>query len=154
MKRKSKKCYPYLEKYSTKLEDVLPECDYLLNVMPATPDTNGLLDQGKLKLCQTKKACFINIGRGNIIKESELIYALDQGWISGAILDVFPIEPLPSSSPLWSRDDVVLTPHIAAITRPQEVADLFAINYRRFVDEEPNGTKKELKYALDWKQGY
>jgi glyoxylate/hydroxypyruvate reductase len=157
------KSFHYLSQYSTQLEQVLPQCDYLLNVMPSTPDTIGLLNGNKLKLCEKKNACFINIGRASVIDESELITALDNGWIDGAILDVFPVEPLPTTSQLWHRNQVIITPHIAAVRRSQDVAHLFAFNYQQFVlgenaseshVKEEEAGKKELKYVIDWKQGY
>lgn len=78
--------------------------------------TAGLLSGNVLSHC--KPGCvFMNVGRGDIIDLSTLEQALDEKWISGAILDVFPEEPLPASSSLWKRENVIVTPHVAAATR-------------------------------------
>ena len=65
---------------------------------------------------------FINVGTGDIIDEKSLVQALDQGWISGAILDVFEAEPLPRESALWEIPQVVTTPHIASVSFPEQVS--------------------------------
>lgn len=74
--------------------------------MPSTNSTRGLLNGDVLKNCIEKKSVLINIGRGSIIKESDLINALENNWISGAILDVFEEEPLDKSSKLWNFSQV------------------------------------------------
>ena len=58
----------------------------------------------------------INVGRGKVVDESVLPEALDAGWLRGAALDVFETEPLPASSPLWDRADVMVSPHVAGLT--------------------------------------
>ena len=73
----------------------------------------------------------INIGRGNIISDQSLLWALDAHWLDGAVLDVFSEEPLPSEHPFWGRPDVVVTPHLAGISRPREIAECFAENLKR-----------------------
>ena len=95
-----------------------------------------------------QKPVIINSGRGNIISENDIIKALDQGWIRYAILDVFRVEPLPEESPLWSRDDVLITPHISANTRGIDVVDLFVDNYLNYSEEKP------LKYVINFDAGY
>lgn len=95
-----------------------------------------------------QKPVLINIGRGSVIDDSELIKALDNHWISEAILDVFNEEPLPPSNPLWHHEKVLITPHIAAKTRSSDVVQLFTENYNNFI------TGKPLKYVINWNQGY
>ena len=95
-----------------------------------------------------QKPVFINIGRGSVIGDSELIKALDNQWISGAILDVFNEEPLPPSNPLWHHEKVLITPHIAAKSRPSDLVQLFAENYNNFISGKP------LKYVIKWDEGY
>lgn len=99
---------PYLDEHRTveKLSDILENCDYIINVLPSTPNTVGLLNGNVLQRCKDKDTVFINIGRGSVIRESDLINALEQKWISGAILDVFEEEPLPKESKLWSFPQV------------------------------------------------
>lgn len=76
-----------------------------------------MLESGK-----DKHPVFINIGRGDVIDEKSLIHALNEGWISGAILDVFEVEPLPKESSLWKMPQVVIAPHVAAVSFPEEVS--------------------------------
>jgi phosphoglycerate dehydrogenase-like enzyme len=91
------------------LPDLLQNCDYIINVLPSTPDTIGLLNGDMLKHCAQKQSVFINIGRGTVIKEKDLVNALSRGWLSAAILDVFETEPLPPSSVLWTMPQVKYT---------------------------------------------
>ena len=112
-----------VDHYTTisRLPEVLQSCDYVCNLLPSTPATKYLLSGRVLESGKDKRPVFINVGRGNVIDEKSLIYALDQGWISGAILDVCEVEPLPKESPLWKMPQVIITPHIAAISFPEEV---------------------------------
>jgi hypothetical protein len=91
------------------LPDLLQNCDYIINVLPSTPDTTGLLNGDILKHSAQKHSVFINIGRGTVIKEEDLVNALSKGWLSAAILDVFETEPLPPSSALWTMPQVKCT---------------------------------------------
>jgi len=95
-----------ISKYFTRdeLPELLSSVDYLINILPATPDTDNILGSKILSNC--KNVGFINIGRGNVIKEEEIIEALDNGWLRGAALDVFNVEPLPAESDLWSYPKV------------------------------------------------
>ncbi len=112
------------------LDDFLARTDILVGLLPATPATNNLLNRERLsKLPQG--AAVINAGRGNLIVLDDLITLLDSGQISGASLDVFPQEPLPTDHPLWSYDTVIITPHSAAITRPDTAARYVLDNIRR-----------------------
>ena len=88
--------------------DLLAECDYICSVLPQTPQTDDILSNDVLSNC-TKKPMIINIGRGNIISEDAILKALEKGWISHAVLDVFREEPLPKESPLWSSSKVSIT---------------------------------------------
>ncbi|XP_022241278.1 uncharacterized protein LOC106459140 isoform X2 [Limulus polyphemus] len=138
---------PDFDKVVTDISEILPYCDYICNILPSTPHTEGLLNGDVLKMCQ-KEPFFINVGRGDIISEEDLINALNQGWISGAALDVFIEEPLPTSSPLWNRPEVIITPHKASVLKPQNVAKFFVENYQRFM------TGKELMCKFSWTRKY
>lgn len=97
-----------------------------------------------------KTAVFMNIGRGPTVNEPELVTALQDGTIGGAVLDVFAKEPLDTSSPLWDMDNVLLTPHCAQQDK-SFMADCiiqFADNLDAFVAKQP------LKNVLDKKRGY
>ena len=79
------------------------------------------------------------MGRGQLIKEDALIEALDKGWIAGAGLDVFEEEPLPADSPLWSMENVFISPHVSGFTRHYDdrATDLFVENLKRYVNGDP-----------------
>lgn len=100
----------YLDEHRTidGLQDILENCDYIINILPSTPITEGLLNGTILQHCKAKNTIFINIGRGSVIKEADLINALEQKWISAAILDVFEKEPLPKESKLWNFPQVIM----------------------------------------------
>ena len=114
---------PNVDHYRTLkcLPEVLQSCDYFCNVLPDTSATRNLLSGNTLECGKEKSPVFINLGRGNVIDEASLVNALQKGWISGAILDVFENEPLPKESPLWDMPQVTITPHNAAVTYPYQV---------------------------------
>ena len=84
-------------------------------------------------------AVLINVGRGAVIDELALVQALREGKLSGAALDVFATEPLPSESPLWDLPNVLLTPHTAALSirENERIVQLFVKNLRRYIRGEP-----------------
>jgi glyoxylate/hydroxypyruvate reductase A len=110
-------------------------CDYVVCVLPETIETRDIIDAGTLGLMK-RGACFINVGRGRLVVESDLLAALDSGQLSDAVLDVFRTEPLPPESPLWSHPKVTVTPHEAG-GMPQGSLAQVAENYRRLVDGQP-----------------
>ena len=99
------------------LDAFLGVCDFLICVLPLTPDTRHIL-RAETFAKLPKGAYVINIARGGRVNEPDLIAALDSGQLSGATLDVFETEPLPEASPIWRHPKIVATPHIAAITSP------------------------------------
>ncbi len=104
------------------LDSVLPDTDHLIVVLPGGEETDGLLSKDRLAMLP-KHACLYNVGRGNAVREVDLVNALQGKQIAGAYLDVFETEPLPESSPLWELPNVLLQPHISAAS-PQYL-DLF-----------------------------
>ncbi len=130
-----------------RLDEFLAGPDYLVNTLPSTPDTRGLLSGETLSKCQPG-AVLINIGRGDIIDEASLVRAVSEGWLAGAVLDVFPQEPLPEDSPLWSLLGVTITPHVAALSLPGPIADVFVANLARYRAGEP------LRHLVDWEREY
>lgn len=97
------------------LDQLLPKCDYVVVTLPLTKETNHLF--GVEQFTQMKSsAFFINIGRGEIVVETDLIQALSKGTIAGAGLDVFETEPLSTESPLWEMENVIVTPHTSGST--------------------------------------
>ncbi|XP_018575144.1 uncharacterized protein LOC108913962 isoform X2 [Anoplophora glabripennis] len=84
----------------------LHNCDYVVNVLPSTDQTKGLLHGTVLENCKERGTVFVNVGRGSVISEESLVRALQEKWISGAILDVFDNEPLREESLLWKMENV------------------------------------------------
>ena len=130
-----------------RLLEFLPLADYLVSVLPATPETEGLLDAQAFDAMR-KDCCLVNVGRGNVIDEPALADALRQGSIAAAVLDVFRQEPLPADSPLWDTPGLTVTAHVAAKSHPAEIARLFISNYNRFLAGE------SLRYLIDFERGY
>jgi len=131
------------------LNEFLSSADYIVNVLPSTKQTRGMLTNKRLKACanfvpdtQSNLAdgvCFINVGRGDIVDEDSLILALQEKWISSVILDVFAREPLSQTSALWKMplDQVVITPHVSAVSLPSDVADVFYKNLQLYESGSP-----------------
>jgi len=112
------------------LQLMMSHVDYIINVLPSTESTNNLLNRKTLQHC--KNIGFVNIGRGNVISEEDILFALNEGMFKKVVLDVFKEEPLPQSSPLWSHPDVTVTPHVAGESQPQDIAECFLRNLERF----------------------
>lgn len=107
------------------LKAILPNTDVLICCLPFTKSTYEFLDASVLS--QLKKgANLINISRGAVIHENDLLSLLESGHISGAALDVFHTEPLPTNSPFWSRPNVHVTPHMSGATNPDTAAQIIA----------------------------
>ncbi|OWZ05787.1 Glyoxylate/hydroxypyruvate reductase A [Phytophthora megakarya] len=131
----------------TSLDEVLAKSDYLINLLPSTSATRYVLNETNLQLCE-RNPVFINIGRGDVISEKTIINALNKGWLSRAVLDVFETEPLPEDSELWAHPQVLLTPHVAGRVFPEDVATMFVDNFNRYIKGEP------VRYKVDWIKGY
>lgn len=129
------------------LDLVLGEADVVVNVLPSTPATRGLLDGGRLAACGQGKL-LVNVGRGDVVSEAGLLEALQKGWLRRAVLDVFAAEPLPASSELWGHPQVQLSPHIAAVTYAEDTAELFVENLALWLEGRP------LRFVVDLDRGY
>ena len=117
---------------------MIAECDFVVITLPLTGRTHHLFNEEMFKAMRPT-AFLVNVGRGAIIKEVDLIRALKKGWLAGAGLDVYEEEPLPERSPLWEMDNVIMTPHVSGFT-PQydeRATDIFAENLRRYLAGEP-----------------
>jgi len=108
----------------------LARCNILVCALPLTEETTGLLD-AQAFAALPRGAYVINVSRGGVLREHDLIAALDAGQLAGAALDVFTAEPLPPESPLWRRPEILCTPHVAATPRAEEVARQILDNLRR-----------------------
>jgi glyoxylate/hydroxypyruvate reductase A len=100
---------------------VLRESNVLVCLLPSTADTANLLDARRLALLP-RGAHVVNVARGDLIVDDDLLHALDSGHLAGATLDVFRTEPLPSTHPFWHHPAIVVTPHVSAVTRIAESA--------------------------------
>ena len=113
------------------LAEELPRTDVLINILPATPSTEKIVD-GDVFAALPEHAWFINVGRGATVDEVALLHALEQGAIGGAGLDVFRTEPLPADDPLWDAPNLIITPHSAG-GRPRDSEPLIEQNVRAFL---------------------
>lgn len=114
----------------------LNKAEILINVLPLTDATRSLVMERELR--QLPKGAFvINMGRGSIINESDLLSVLNSSHISAAVLDVFDVEPLPVDDPLWSHPNVTITPHIAGQSDGNTAAMFMVENIRRIENGEP-----------------
>lgn len=115
----------------------LQSADVLVNCLPVTPDTVGFIDSTLLNQLP-QSAALINISRGDVIRDVDLLAALDRGQLSHAILDAFSIEPLPEYSRFWRHPNVTVTPHMSGATYARSAARLIADNILRIENgEEP-----------------
>jgi len=125
----------------------LARSDILVDVLPLTRDTRGLLD-AKAFARLPKGAYFINMARGGHVVDEALLAALDSGHLSGAVLDVFNQEPLPADHPYWTHPKVHVTPHIAGATNPRTASPGVIENIKRLRAGQP------LINTVDAKTGY
>jgi glyoxylate/hydroxypyruvate reductase len=129
------------------LNGFLATTDILVVMLPLTPQTRGLLDARRLGLLP-HGAGIVNTSRGAIIDEAALVEALRARRIGEATLDAFAVEPLPAGHPFWSMDNVLITPHLASITVPEDAARDVAESIRRV------RSGGEPLYRIDPRRGY
>lgn len=115
------------------LDELLPETDYLVLAAPLTEQTRGMVNASLLAKLPPR-ARLINVGRGPLVAEADLVDALIAGRLAGAALDVFETEPLPTDSPLWTLPNVIVSPHMSgdAIGWRDALAELFTENLNRY----------------------
>lgn len=132
------------------LDEALPEADLVVLAAPFTPDTERLLTAERIGRLPAG-AIVANVARGALLDTDALVAALRGNRLRGAVLDVFEEEPLPPESPLWALPQVLLTPHISAVS-PRRFWDrqlsLFEENWRRWAAGEP------LRNVVDKRAGY
>lgn len=143
----------YLEElYTMKdLNSVLPMMDVVALSLPQTDETIHLFDYARFHHMK-KGAILINVGRGTVLKETDLIKVMKEHYLSAACLDVTEHEPLPVNNALWNTENVYLTPHISgrfnAETTYDLVIDIFLTNLKHYLKQEP------LEHVVDRKLGY
>ena len=121
--------------------------DYLVSVLPRTTGTNHIINTELLDALPPH-AFLINVGRGNAVDNSALAAALENNKIAGAVLDVTDPEPLPKDHPFWTTKNLLLTFHTSAMSYPEDMVEVFAENYRLYMEGKP------LKYLVDFERGY
>ena len=132
------------------LPKVLPKADFLLGILPLTPQTQGLIGRAELDLLP-RHAGVANLGRARVMDYDALAEKLGRGELSGAVLDVFYEEPLPADSPLWSVPNLILSPHCAVDDESVYVArclEIFLGNLKRYF------AGRTLENVVDPKLGY
>jgi phosphoglycerate dehydrogenase-like enzyme len=130
-------------------DEVLAQSDFVVLLLPATPETENFIDARRLKQMKPS-AWLLNFGRGHLISDADLISAVESKQIAGAVLDVFRQEPLPTEHRFWSTEGIIMLPHIGGPhpRRDEIVARLFVENLERFLDGQP------LKEVVDRVAGY
>jgi glyoxylate/hydroxypyruvate reductase A len=137
---------------AAQLEVFLRQTDILVCLLPLTPDTRHILNRGLFSKLNRNSPMgapvLINAGRGGLQNESDILACLDDGTLGAASLDVYATEPLPTDSPFWTHPKVVLTPHNAADTDPDEISKYVALQIERL---EAGGV---LENVVDRERGY
>jgi phosphoglycerate dehydrogenase-like enzyme len=116
------------------LHELLPAADAVVLALPSTHETRQIIDAEAIGLMR-EGAILVNVGRGAVVDEDELVAALESGRLRGAALDVFATEPLPPNSPLWDLPNVFISPHTAALSIHENarIVELFCENLRRYL---------------------
>ena len=130
-----------------KMNEFLKKINVLICTVPSTPRTHNLLSKKLFNQLQNP-TYLINVARGKVQNEADILSAINNGSLTGAFLDVFEKEPLPVSSPLWNHKKIKITPHIASVTNAEAGAKQIIENYKR------NVNNKKLINEIDLGKGY
>ncbi|TWT99699.1 putative 2-hydroxyacid dehydrogenase [Botrimarina colliarenosi] len=133
-----------------RLDEILPEVDVLILAAPLNDLTRGMIDARRLALLP-EGALLVNMARGPLVVESDLVDALESGHLGGAGLDVTELEPLPVESRLWEQPNAIITPHVGgqSASRIDDMTNLFCANLSRyFADRSP------LNYLAEKRLGF
>ena len=130
-------------------DEVLRQADFVVLLMPATAETDNFINAPRLQAMKPS-AWLLNFARGSLVVDEDLIAAVKNRTIAGAVLDVFREEPLPQAHPFWTTENILVLPHIGGghAGRGAVVAEIFAENARRYLAGEPFAT------AVDRARGY
>jgi glyoxylate/hydroxypyruvate reductase len=129
------------------LWQALPQAQVVINLLPLTAETRGLLD-ARFFAAMAPASNLVNLARGAHVVESDLLAALDRGHLARAVLDVFQVEPLPAGHPFWLHPCMTVLPHAAAATDPRSAARVVADNLQRLMRGEP------LRHQVERARGY
>jgi phosphoglycerate dehydrogenase-like enzyme len=130
-------------------DEVLAQSDFVVVLLPVTRETRDFLDAARLRRMR-RTAYLLNFARGELVVDQDLVAAVREGVIAGAVLDVFRTEPLPAGHPFWTTTGITVLPHIGGLHPQQDdaVAALFAENLGRFLRGAP------LLHLVDRERGY
>ncbi|MBN6187921.1 D-2-hydroxyacid dehydrogenase [Aneurinibacillus sp. BA2021] len=133
------------------LMSVLPQCDYIVVIVPLTEETRHLIGQKELEAMQ-EHAVLINIARGAVIDEAALLAHLQRGRLRLAVLDVFTEEPLPATSPFWQIKNCIITPHVSGRSPfyMERALEIFRQNLSAYM----GGKQMDMINVIDGHQGY
>ena len=148
--RKSPAPLPHVEQvYGDGTDEVLAASDWVLLLLPVTPETRGFMNAARLKRMKPS-AHLLNFGRGELVVDADLVEAVKARTIAGAVLDVFTTEPLPAEHPFWSTEGILVLPHIGGLHpgRDHIVAGLFVDNVEHFLAGRP------LRETVERARGY
>jgi phosphoglycerate dehydrogenase-like enzyme len=131
------------------LRTLLSESDFVVLILPSTSETYKLIGEKELRAMKPT-AYLINVGRGSTVDEEAMVRALEQGWIAGAGLDNYTVEPLPVDSKLWVLPNVIISPHVSGrlVNYYDVVTDLFCDNLKRYI------SGQRLRNVVNKKAGY
>jgi len=136
--RRSGKDAPHVDQMydMSGFHEALAQGDYIINILPLTDETHHAYNDAAFAHCKPG-ACFVNVGRGPSVDTAALLRALDNGQLAFAALDVFEEEPLPADHPLWSKENVLITPHIAGSTElyTDRALDIFIDNLQTYLED-------------------
>jgi phosphoglycerate dehydrogenase-like enzyme len=139
---------PFIEVGALKdLPRMVGEVDYVINLLPNTPDTHDIYDATLFRQFKPT-GLFINVGRGVAVVDADLVQALKEGHLAGAVIDVCRQEPLPQRHPFWTAWGLLLTGHSSAPTSPAMMVQLFLENLRAYQAGET------LRGEVDFDRGY
>ncbi len=145
----SKKQLPGVRSFAgeQELDEFLQEANVLICLLPLTGESRNFLNIRLFKKCRPG-TFLINVARGEHLVEEDLISALERGYLSKALLDVFREEPLPSAHPFWRHPKIMITPHISSVTKPDAAIPQIVENYRRLQEGE------KLQHTIARDKGY
>ncbi len=131
------------------LRALLSESDFVVLLLPSTSGTYKMIGEKELRAMKPT-AYLINVGRGSTVDEEAMVGALEQGWIAGAGLDAYAVEPLPVDSKLWMLPNVIISPHVSGrlVSYYEVVTELFCDNLKRYIEG------KRLRNVVNKKRGY
>ncbi|WP_405099844.1 D-2-hydroxyacid dehydrogenase [Oceanobacillus sp. FSL H7-0719] len=149
--RSGKNVENFDEVYQTsKLLDVLPEADLIVSVIPSTQETKHLFTYEQFAAMKPT-AVFLNMGRGDLLKEDDLLRAIQEKEFAHAVLDVFEQEPLPVNHPFWQEENITVTPHISGLSPAyvERALKIFAENLKVYENGE-----NDYRNVVNLKHGY